>query len=181
MMPKHFKHKVIASTGDHDPKVNDKIKGWVEHAGGRFVKEVAKEVTHLICSKTAWKENLDMVKHARQLKSIHVVKLEWLENSLSFNKGKPYPEDGYFWEQRKITKNARPRQRRRKRDAEADSTNVKEEDDQKSGPCKRFKRQVDETNLDRAGTWLLSLQYQQLTFHRQGHRQDVKGVRAGYD
>jgi hypothetical protein len=151
-MPKYFKHKIIASTGGHPLKVDDKIQSWVQHNGGRFIRELSKEVTHLICSKAVWKQNLPMVKEARRLKSIHVVKLAWLEDSLSFNKCKPLPEDRFSWEQRKITKSVRPRQRTRKRDADADSADIKTgEDDDKIGPCKRARCQVNGTKLDRAG------------------------------
>jgi hypothetical protein len=54
-MPKTFRKIVLASTGDLPDDKDNKIKGWVEHAGGTFVKNFSKGVTHLICSEKAWK------------------------------------------------------------------------------------------------------------------------------
>ena len=54
-MPKTFRNITLASTGDHPGGKDLKIKGWVEYAGGTFVKELSKEVTHLVCSTKSWK------------------------------------------------------------------------------------------------------------------------------
>jgi NAD-dependent DNA ligase len=56
-MPKKFGKIVLASTGDHPKGKDEKIKNWVEHAGGTFVKDsISKDVTHLVCSEKAWKK-----------------------------------------------------------------------------------------------------------------------------
>ena len=52
---KKFGSIVLASTGDFLGDKDSKIKGWVEHAGGTFAKELSKDVTHLLCSEKAWK------------------------------------------------------------------------------------------------------------------------------
>lgn len=54
-MGKTFRNIVLASTGDFGDKT-DKIKNWVEHAGGTFAKEISKDVTHLVTSHRAWKK-----------------------------------------------------------------------------------------------------------------------------
>lgn len=54
-MPKKFGKITLASTGDFPRDKDNKIKGWVEHAGGTFAKELSRNVTHLLCSDKAWK------------------------------------------------------------------------------------------------------------------------------
>lgn len=50
----------LASTSDFSPHKNDKIKGWVEHNGGTFSKEIDVNVTHLVASSRAWKSYAPM-------------------------------------------------------------------------------------------------------------------------
>lgn len=54
-MGKTFRNIHLASTNDFEPAKNDKIKGWVEHNGGTFTKEITQDVTHLVASTKAWK------------------------------------------------------------------------------------------------------------------------------
>jgi hypothetical protein len=61
-MGKTFRNIHLASTSDFPPDKNDKIKGWVKHAGGKFAKHISKDVTHLVASKHAWKQNAPMGK-----------------------------------------------------------------------------------------------------------------------
>lgn len=51
---KTFKNCVIAYTDDIHHSKRDKIKGWVEHAGGRVSKGINDDVTHFIISKRDW-------------------------------------------------------------------------------------------------------------------------------
>lgn len=53
-MGQTFRNITVASTSDFGDKT-DKIKNWVEHAGGTFSKDVTLDVTHLVASKKAWK------------------------------------------------------------------------------------------------------------------------------
>lgn len=50
-----FRHINLAHTDDFGAK-NDKIRSWVVNNGGKFSHHLNDEVTHLICSKKAWKE-----------------------------------------------------------------------------------------------------------------------------
>jgi len=54
-MLKKFGRITLVSTGDFKGDKDGKIKGWVEHAGGTFAKELSNHVTHLLCSDRAWK------------------------------------------------------------------------------------------------------------------------------
>ena len=43
---------MIAATGDFgQARTHEKLKQWTEHDGGKFVREISKQTTHLICSK----------------------------------------------------------------------------------------------------------------------------------
>ncbi|KAI1615223.1 hypothetical protein EDD37DRAFT_511690 [Exophiala viscosa] len=125
-MGKTFRNIVLASTGDFGDK-SDKIKNWVEHAGGRFSKEITKDVTHLVASQRAWKKYHPMVKEARRLRSIHIVKLDWLEDSLTSKTRKPLETAKYAFEQRKIKIN---KVRKRKRATDTDQAEEEQEQDQ---------------------------------------------------
>ena len=57
---KTFAKVVLCHTDDFPAKKNDKIKGWVEAHGGTFSKTLTPHVTHLVCSKRAWKEYLPL-------------------------------------------------------------------------------------------------------------------------
>jgi len=49
-----FRKAVIAYTEGLDPKKADKVKGWIEHNGAKYSKEITDDVTHLIISSKAW-------------------------------------------------------------------------------------------------------------------------------
>ncbi|KIW13428.1 hypothetical protein PV08_08616 [Exophiala spinifera] len=120
-MGKTFRNITVASTGDFGDKT-DKIKNWVEHAGGAFVKDITTDVTHLVASKKAWKKYHPMVQAARRLKSVHVVSLDWLEDSLTMTKSRrPLNEAKYTYEKRsgKASKVTRKRSRAKKKDEPA--------------------------------------------------------------
>jgi twin BRCT domain len=51
---KSFRKINLAHTDDFGPK-NDKIRLWVINNGGTFSKELNDGVTHLVCSRKAWK------------------------------------------------------------------------------------------------------------------------------
>lgn len=54
-MGKTLRNLCIASTNDFPGDKNDKIKGWIEHNGGIFSKDMSANVTHLLASQKAWK------------------------------------------------------------------------------------------------------------------------------
>lgn len=56
---KSFRRINLAHTDDFGQK-NDKIRLWVLNNGGTFSKELNDAVTHLVCSKKAWKEYPDI-------------------------------------------------------------------------------------------------------------------------
>lgn len=58
---KSFRKINLAHTDDFAQK-NDKIRLWVINNGGTFSKELNNEVTHLVCSKKAWKAYPDVGK-----------------------------------------------------------------------------------------------------------------------
>lgn len=58
---KSFRKINLASTDDFGPK-NDKIRLWVINNGGTFSSELNDAVTHLVCSKKAWKSYPDIGK-----------------------------------------------------------------------------------------------------------------------
>lgn len=51
-----LKNAVIAITGDFGAKrATADLKRWVDAAGGELVTSISARVTHLVCSKEAWK------------------------------------------------------------------------------------------------------------------------------
>ena len=110
---------MIAYTEGFDPKKADKIKGWIEHNGAKHSEEITDDVTHLIVSAKAWNNYKKQpmgkspsgintsqptytaaVIEARRKRTIYLMRLSWLEDSLNFNKRKPLDEVNkkYTWE-----------------------------------------------------------------------------------
>lgn len=52
---KTFKNCIIAYTDDIPLAKREKIKGWVEHAGGKISRQITDDVTHLILTRNDWK------------------------------------------------------------------------------------------------------------------------------
>ncbi|ORY14416.1 hypothetical protein BCR34DRAFT_599192 [Clohesyomyces aquaticus] len=76
-----LKKLVISSTGDHGPKVEPNLKKWVENNGGKWVARATKGMTHLICTKAAWKKQPEAVTAALKY-CAQIVSYDWLEDSL---------------------------------------------------------------------------------------------------
>jgi len=112
-----FRKAVIAYTDGLDPKKADKVKGWIEHNGAKYSREITDDVTHLIVSRRAWNSyklmgmphhtadavydiDPDAVIEARRKRTIYLMNLDWLEDSLISNKKKPIDEvnEKYTWE-----------------------------------------------------------------------------------
>ncbi|KAK4693793.1 hypothetical protein P7C71_g3669, partial [Lecanoromycetidae sp. Uapishka_2] len=78
-----FRRLTIAVTGDFGAsRGHEKMKQWIQVNGGRFATEVNDGVTHLICSKDHYREDVAMVDKARALKTVKIVSFDWLEDSL---------------------------------------------------------------------------------------------------
>jgi twin BRCT domain len=58
---KTFRNVNLAHTDDFGQK-NEKIRLWVINSGGTFSKKLNDAVTHLVCSKKAWKDYRDIGK-----------------------------------------------------------------------------------------------------------------------
>ena len=69
---KSFRKINLASTDDFGPK-NDKIRLWVINNGGTFSMELNDAVTHLVCSKKAWKSYPDIGKQPLSEQSYELV------------------------------------------------------------------------------------------------------------
>lgn len=57
-----LKNLIISAVGDVAPgsgKDYSQLRKWVEANGGRWMPRVMKGITHLICSKEAWKKDVE--------------------------------------------------------------------------------------------------------------------------
>ncbi|KAL2401648.1 hypothetical protein ABEF93_007687 [Exophiala dermatitidis] len=121
-MGKTLRNLCIASTNDFPGDKNDKIKGWIEHNGGIFSKDMSENVTHLLASQKAWKKYHPLVREARRLRTVHIVRLEWLEDSLLGKLKRPLETAQYAFEQRKLPTVKTKTTRKRKAAVAADDS-----------------------------------------------------------
>jgi hypothetical protein len=110
-----LKNLVITAIGDLGPgNGNEHLKRWVEANGGRWEPRVTKGITHVICSKDAWKKNIDAgisslksslamrnantatVRQAKKLSGVFIVDFDWLNDSLQ--RKRKLAETKYTWE-----------------------------------------------------------------------------------
>jgi hypothetical protein len=84
----------VAGTLDYD---TTQIKKWIEANGGRYSPSVTKQTTHLLASKSAWKNASDEVQSAVK-SGAWVLTYDWLEDSLM--KKRKLAETKYTWEDR---------------------------------------------------------------------------------
>jgi hypothetical protein len=110
-----LKNLVITAIGALGPsRGNEQLKRWVEANGGRWQPRVTKGITHVICSKDAWKKNIDAgmsalkcslamryaniatVQQAKKLSGVFIVDFDWLNDSLQ--KKRKLAEKKYTWE-----------------------------------------------------------------------------------
>jgi hypothetical protein len=102
------------------------------------------------------------VQEARRKRTIHIVKLDWLKDSLLSKSGKPLDTSAYQWEQRQITTCNVVGSRKRRRDRQKGDP----DDDQegKNVPvAKKLKAQSPkggelskDVRVEKAGKWLLA-------------------------
>ncbi|KAL9129242.1 MAG: hypothetical protein Q9217_002254 [Psora testacea] len=78
-----LKRFTIAVTGDFgQQRTTEKVRQWIHYHGGTFASEMSPTVTHLICSKQHYGKAVPKVKQALKLKTVKIVKFDWLEDSL---------------------------------------------------------------------------------------------------
>ncbi|RMZ91688.1 hypothetical protein DV736_g1056, partial [Chaetothyriales sp. CBS 134916] len=95
-MPRRpFSKVVLCSTHDFGPDRNGQIQRWVESNGGRYSSSMTPEVTHLVATEQAFKQQVDLVRQVRQSKKTKIVTFDWLEDSLLRKSRKPLPTDKY--------------------------------------------------------------------------------------
>ncbi|KAF2470191.1 uncharacterized protein BDR25DRAFT_226538 [Lindgomyces ingoldianus] len=85
----------LSSTNDHGPDIDSRLKKWIENNGGKYVSRITKGVTHLICSKTAWKKQSEAVTAAQKY-GTYIINYDWLEDSLQ--KKRKLTEKKYLWD-----------------------------------------------------------------------------------
>jgi BRCA1 C Terminus (BRCT) domain len=66
---KSFRKIHLCHTNDFGSK-NDKIRDWVVYNGGTFSRGLNDAVTHLVCSKKAWKKYYDVGESTQLLNSL---------------------------------------------------------------------------------------------------------------
>ncbi|PWY77493.1 hypothetical protein BO70DRAFT_294673 [Aspergillus heteromorphus CBS 117.55] len=96
-MGKTFKNIHACSAGKFDVNA-DKIPQWIRANGGHYSKDIGDEITHLIVSKEAYKNDIEIVRKAKRVKSIKIVSFDWLEDSLQSKNRRPKRETEYLLE-----------------------------------------------------------------------------------
>ncbi|RAH61276.1 BRCT domain protein [Aspergillus piperis CBS 112811] len=82
-MGKTFKNIHASSFGKFDG-LSDKIPQWIRANGGQYSKDISKNLTHLITTKEAFKDNVE------------AVSFDWLEDSLLSKNRRPKRETEYL-------------------------------------------------------------------------------------
>ncbi|OJZ88441.1 hypothetical protein ASPFODRAFT_205562 [Aspergillus luchuensis CBS 106.47] len=82
-MGKTFKNIHASSFGKFDG-LSDKIPQWIRANGGQYTKDISKNLTHLITTKEAFKDNVE------------AVSFDWLEDSLLSKNRRPKRETEYL-------------------------------------------------------------------------------------
>ncbi|KAF9884138.1 hypothetical protein FE257_002259 [Aspergillus nanangensis] len=89
-------HKVHAACVGRIPNC-DKVPQWLRANGGQYSKTIDQNLTHLITTKEAYKNNVEAVQTAERLWGIKIVSYEWLEDSLMSKSRAPKREGPYLW------------------------------------------------------------------------------------
>ncbi|PWY94837.1 hypothetical protein BO94DRAFT_572371 [Aspergillus sclerotioniger CBS 115572] len=122
-MGKTFKNIHASSTGKFDGN-SDKIPQWIRANGGQYSKEVSEEITHLIATKEAFKDNVEAVRKAKRSRNIKIVSFDWLEDSLLSKNRRPKREKEYLLE---IILRNEKKKNKRKADEKAQRKEIGEE------------------------------------------------------
>ncbi|GKZ26182.1 hypothetical protein AbraIFM66951_010054 [Aspergillus brasiliensis] len=90
-----FKNIHASSFGKFDGNT-DKIPQWIRANGGQYSKDISKDLTHLITTKEAFKDDVEAVREAKRLRTIKIVSYDWLEDSLLSKNRRPKRETEYL-------------------------------------------------------------------------------------
>ncbi|KAJ0118317.1 hypothetical protein J7T55_009100 [Diaporthe amygdali] len=91
----HLKGVVVCICGDlrsdkdknktiREQFTDENIKNWLKYRGGKLVEEVNKTTTHLLCSRSAFKNKDPMVQSARK-RGCYIVTYEWLADTIQLH------------------------------------------------------------------------------------------------
>ncbi|KAF2816901.1 uncharacterized protein BDZ99DRAFT_492830 [Mytilinidion resinicola] len=144
---------VIAATGNFDVGI-DKIRGWVQVNGGKWTTTITKHTTHLVCTKEHWKRDVQMVAAAKANPNIHIVKYDWLEDSLQARN--PKNEKPYLW---KTIMRAKLKEQNRQKAAMRNA--LKQDAVAFHGGCKKAREDLNSGTLSKrkaknSNTWFTS-------------------------
>ncbi|KAJ5188284.1 hypothetical protein N7472_007298 [Penicillium cf. griseofulvum] len=95
-MGKPFQRIHASIVGKFEDGVGEKIPQWIRANGGQFSRDVNPQVTHLIATKEAFKNNTVPVQTAKKNSTVKIVSYDWLEDSLLSATRRPKPEGPYL-------------------------------------------------------------------------------------
>lgn len=108
-----FRRVNACLAGDFGSK-SEQAKKWIEAHGGTLSKELHGKVTHLITTQNSYRRKISIgiafqggnhagsltersVQEAKKMKGVKIVSIDWLEDSLLHNKGRPKREGPYLF------------------------------------------------------------------------------------
>ncbi|CAG8006451.1 unnamed protein product [Penicillium salamii] len=95
-MGRTFQKIHCAMVGRFEEGIKEKIPQWIRANGGQFSREINPMVTHLIATEEAYKDNVSLVKDAKQSGKVKIVSYDWLEDSLQAAGRRPKKESPYL-------------------------------------------------------------------------------------
>ncbi|CAG7916535.1 unnamed protein product [Penicillium olsonii] len=115
-MGRTFQRVHYALVGKFDDGIKEKIPQWIRANGGQFSRAVNSNVTHLIATEQAYKDNGSLVQVAKSSGNVKIVSYDWLEDSLQAPNRIPKKEGPYLLEN--LTKPAQPQAKPKKVDSD---------------------------------------------------------------
>ncbi|CAG8205493.1 unnamed protein product [Penicillium salamii] len=95
-MGRTFQKIHCAMVGRFKEGIKEKIPQWIRANGGQFSRDINPMVTHLIATEEAYKDNVSLVKDAKQSGKAKIVSYDWLEDSLQAAGRRPKRESPYL-------------------------------------------------------------------------------------
>ncbi|CAG8095447.1 unnamed protein product [Penicillium salamii] len=95
-MARTFQKIHCAMVGRFEEGIKEKIPQWIRANGGQFSRDINPMVTHLIATEEAYKDNVSLVKDAKQSGKVKIVSYDWLEDSLQAAGRRPKRESPYL-------------------------------------------------------------------------------------
>ncbi|CAG8943637.1 unnamed protein product [Penicillium salamii] len=95
-MGRTFQKIHCAMVGRFEEGIKEKIPQWIRANGGQFSRDINPMVTHLIATEEAYKDNVSLVKDAKQSGKVKIVSYDWLEDSLQAAGRRPKRESPYL-------------------------------------------------------------------------------------